>query len=138
MGLPPYYLPDVVWLHDLYQIVSHHVNAVVAQDMQLFTKKRSYATHCDARFNGSSKAFAQVRPPQTSIRELTIPIQLEAEIHWVPAVPASKQAVCLCDANALYAHSPILARESRWDGLSIPTPTMLLSSSTQCLLHKRK
>lgn len=63
LGFPPYHLPTIPWLHDLHQMVTHVVTSEIARDYKVFTQKREFAKYCDARFQGSKQAFAQVRPP---------------------------------------------------------------------------
>eukprot|EP00438_Fugacium_kawagutii_P033515 Skav222490 [mRNA] locus=scaffold1835:167452:172077:- [translate_table: standard] len=105
LGWPSYHLPDVTWLHELNQHLQHQVQAAVAQDHLLFSKKRAYATHCDARFNGKSMAFAAVRPPPAPpITELVLPTKMEAELLWETA---SKKVVCVCDPRPFSVNSQV-------------------------------
>eukprot|EP00438_Fugacium_kawagutii_P029679 Skav211483 [mRNA] locus=scaffold2188:99016:102759:+ [translate_table: standard] len=72
---------------------------------------RSFQKFCDAKFHGSAKAFAAIRPPsQPPIQELQIPITVAAELHWVPT---SNQVDCVGRIDDFFPHSPVTISDER-------------------------
>lgn len=74
IGYPAWPLPSYAWLHQVSQLVRHHVDITVSQDASIFRSKIEYGYRLDKKDGSNKMAFKQVKgtplPPLSELRQI--------------------------------------------------------------------
>ncbi len=87
LGLPPWPLPSLAFLHEVLQHSRFHIDSAIACDRKVFQNKAKFAEKLDRQHMGARNAFSRIRgTPRSPANVILKEIECQIPAKWNPEV----------------------------------------------------